>query len=128
MDPRVNAQGSDGAACPPHLVVVSLDLVEGTAPFGGFDAVAGALVLDLRESEFQEPEDLVEAFRHDLHDHVDGHILVLPAVVIRNGGQTAVAHAEFSGQLALRHPGHDDDVPELPEPAALDPVGQSGTF
>ena len=71
---------------------------------------------------------LGEALGHGPVDHGDVHGLVLPHVVVGDGGEAAVAQAELPGQLAFRHHGHADDVGELPEHVALGPGGEPGAL
>ena len=84
--------------------------------------------LDLGQAPLEEGEDLGEALGHGPVDHGDVHGLVLPHVVVCDGGEAAVAEAELPCQLAFGDDGHADDVGELPEHVALGPGGEPGAL
>ena len=79
-------------------------------------------------TEFEEFQNFFETLVHGLDDHVDANRFIIPHVVICYGGQTAVAHSEFSCELSFRYDGHSDDISELSEHVAFRSSREPGAF
>lgn len=110
------------------MVPLFLESSECPATLGRLDALRATVLRDLRESGLQEPQDVVQTPCHGALDHVDVHDLVLPHIVIGDGGETAVAHPQLPRELTLGDHGHTDDVREVPEHEALCPGGEPGAL